>query len=94
LVLVGNSLDQVLEDELVLGLSEVLAGGPLPGAAVQGSSAPRSVGELARQVSGLRRPLGIEARYRRRGGRVVYRSGEVAFEGRARLNLRVLPTRR
>jgi hypothetical protein len=57
----------------------------------RGSAAPRSLRELAARVAALRRPLGIEAGFRRRGGRVVYRSDEVAFEGRARLTLRVLP---
>jgi hypothetical protein len=57
-------------------------------------SAARSIRDLAGQVSGLRRPLGIEARFRRRRGRVVYRSDEAAFEGRARLALRVMPMRR
>jgi hypothetical protein len=93
LVLTGNSGGRVLDAELVLGLSEVLAGRPSSAseAAVRGSAAPSSIRELAGQVAALRRPLGIAAGFRRRGGRVVYRSNEVAFEGRARLTLRILP---
>jgi len=95
LVLVGNSLERVFEDELVLELSEAIAGrAPAGGADLRVSSTARSIRELAEQISGLRRPLGIEARFRPRGGRVVYRSDALAFEGRARVTLRVLPVRR
>jgi hypothetical protein len=52
-------------------------------------SAPRAVRQLARRIAGLRRPLGIEARFGRGDGTVVLRSSEVRFDGRVKVRLRV-----
>jgi hypothetical protein len=55
---------------------------------------PRTVEQLARAVAQLRRPLGIEARWRRREPRLVLESDEILYEGRARLRLQVARARR
>ena len=53
-------------------------------------SEPRSVGGLARQVAALATPQGITARFREREPRLVLRSGDVRFDGRAKLEVKVL----
>jgi hypothetical protein len=55
---------------------------------------PRTVEQLARAVARLHRPLGIEARWRRREPDLVLESDEVLYEGRARLKLLVTRARR
>ncbi|MGH2845166.1 MAG: hypothetical protein ACRDL0_03945, partial [Thermoleophilaceae bacterium] len=56
---------------------------------------PRTVRQLARRVAAIERPLGITARFRRRARpRVVLRSDDVRFAGRAKVRLRVLRARR
>lgn len=85
-------------EEIVLELAESLS----PGLAA-GTSSPvarvaqpetSSVGELARELAALATPQGITARFRGREPRLVLRSGEVRFDGRARLDVRVLRPRR
>jgi hypothetical protein len=51
---------------------------------------PRSIGDLATRVAALHRDLGIEARFRRGSKKLVYKSGDVSFEGRVKVSLRVL----
>jgi hypothetical protein len=82
LVLSGNGFaaDPVFIIELLEG--ELAAAG----AAQHG---PRTVRRLARQIAAQRRPLGIVARFGRGERRVVLRSGEVRFDGRVKLRLRV-----
>ena len=86
LTLRGNSADNAFEDEIVF---ELLSGP----ATAQAAAEARSVRQLAEQVRALHRPLGIEARFRGSPSRLVHRSGEVSFEGRVRLRLRVLRAR-
>ncbi|HEX5980039.1 MAG TPA: hypothetical protein VFY52_03030 [Thermoleophilaceae bacterium] len=103
LVLSGNGFaaDQGLVIELIEG---ELAGGPgrARSAAAGGTrpraraarSEPRSVRRLAQRVAGVRRPLGIVARFGRGERRVVLRSDDVRFDGRVKLRLRVPRPRR
>ena len=49
---------------------------------------------LARAVAALRRPLGIAAHFRHRDPRVVLRSNDVRFDGRAKVSLQVVRARR
>jgi hypothetical protein len=58
------------------------------------SQEPRTVEQLAEAVADLHRPLGIEARWRRREPAVVLESDEVLYEGRARLTVLVRRARR
>jgi hypothetical protein len=90
LVLSGNGF-QSDEGFIIELIESELAGSP-QGRAAQ--SRPRTVRRLARRVRALRRPLGIVARFRRREPRVVLRSGDVRFEGRVKLRLRVSRARR
>jgi hypothetical protein len=87
LVLSGNGGSGSLEDEIFLELFDLIGGG-------DDSPEPRNVRELAAAVRRLERPLGIEARFRRRPARVVERSDEISFEGRVRFQLRVTAPRR
>jgi hypothetical protein len=50
-----------------------------------GPREPRSLRELAARLRAFHRPQGIVARFRKRGGALVYRSDDVLFEGRARI---------
>jgi hypothetical protein len=70
-------------------LIELLAGQLGAPRATAAQSEPSSVRRLARRVRGLKRPLGIVARYGRRDRRVAFRSDEVRFDGRVRVRLRV-----
>ena len=56
-------------------------------------SEPRSVRELGRALRRLHRPLGIEARLKRRRLGLVVRSDRVSYEGSAELRLRVVRKR-
>jgi hypothetical protein len=87
LVLTGNGGSASLEDEFLLELFGLIGAGGEP-------REPRSVRQLAAAVRRLERPLGIEARFRRRPAQVVERSDEISFEGRVRLRLRVTAPRR
>jgi hypothetical protein len=79
----GFSEEQLIE-ELIAMLEGELDGG-------DGPSEPTTVRELARRVRALRRVPGIYARFDRRPPRLARRSGEVSYEGRVRLGLRVTP---
>ena len=93
LVIEGNgfSLD---EEELLIEIVDGLShGGPTASAAPVArvaQSEPRSVRGLARQVAALATPQGIMARFRGREPRLVLRSGDVRFDGRVKLDLKVL----
>lgn len=79
----GFSDAELIEEFLIL-----IEGGGEP------SSEPTSVRQLARRIRGLRRRPGIEARWNKGEPRLVETSGSVAYEGRARLRIRVTPRRR
>jgi hypothetical protein len=84
----GASSEEELIRELIAMLEGDLGGGG-------GSSEPSTVRQLARRIRTLRRVPGIYARWDRRRPRLARRSGEVAYEGRARLRVRVTrPARR
>jgi hypothetical protein len=75
--------DGALIDELIALLEGDSGGGG------GGSSEPRTVRQLARRVKGLRRQVGIQARFRHRRPQLVHGSSEASYEGRVRLTLRV-----
>jgi hypothetical protein len=80
------------EEELIREIIAMLEGDPGSGG---GSTEPRTVRELAHQIRALRRVPGIYARWDRRpSSRLARRSGEVSYEGRARLRVRVTPRAR
>jgi hypothetical protein len=81
-----GSGDGFSDDALVEELIAMLEGGQGGGG---GSSEPRSVRELARRIKLIRRTVGIQARFRHRRPQVVRRSGDVSYEGRVRLRVRV-----
>jgi hypothetical protein len=90
LVIEGNGFPDD-EEDILLELVGELTGEP---GALASAAEPRSAKQLARQVAALHRPLGLVARFRRREPRLVLRSSEVRFDGRARIRLRVVPARR
>ena len=57
-------------------------------------SQPQTVRQLARRIHSLRRVPGIYARFDRRSARLIRRTGDVSYEGRVRLRVRVTPRRR
>ncbi len=59
-----------------------------------GVGEPSTVRQLARQIRDLHRVPGIYARWDHRPARLARRSGEVSYEGRARLRVRVTPRAR
>lgn len=59
-----------------------------------GDLEPRTPGQLADSIAALRRPLGIETRFRHRVPRLVLRSSDVRFEGRVHVSVRVVRARR
>ena len=80
------------EEELIRELVAMLEGDIVGGGG--GGGEPSSVRELARQIREMRRVPGIYARWDRRPPRLARRSGEVSYEGRARLRVRVTPRAR
>ena len=92
LVIEGNGFPLDEEEffiELIEGLSRA-SGQRFRADARAAQREPRSVRELARQVAALRQPLGITARLKGREPRIVLRSDEIRFDGRVRLDVRVL----
>ena len=90
LVIEGNGfLDQ--DQDILIELSQELSG---ESGAHAVAAEPRSAKQLARAVAALHQPLGIAARFRRREPRVVLRSSEVRYDGRARVRLQVVRARR
>jgi hypothetical protein len=83
----GGFSGQGLIDELIGILEGVFGPGGVP-------SEPRTVRQLARQLRSLRRTAGIQARFDRRPPRFVLRSNRVAYEGRVRVRVRVMPRAR
>jgi hypothetical protein len=87
-VLSGGGGGSSFEDALILLLFGELIGG-------EGRPAqPHSLNQLAARIRGIHRDLGIQARWHRRDRRLVYRSDDVSFEGRARVSLFVRRPRR
>jgi len=80
------------EEELIRELIAMLEGDIVGGGG--GGGEPSTVRELARQIRGMRRVPGIYARWDRRPARLARRSGQVSYEGRARLRVRVTPRAR
>jgi hypothetical protein len=91
LVIEGNGFPENDEGDLLLELVGGLTG---DGTAHASSAEARTVVQLARKVASLRRPLGIVARFRHREPRVVLRSSDVRYAGRARVKLQVVRARR
>jgi hypothetical protein len=91
LIIEGNGFPQDGEGDLFLELVGGLTG---KGQAHASATEPRTVSQLARVVASLRRPLGITARFRHRQPRVVLRSNDVRYDGRAKVTLRVVPAHR
>jgi hypothetical protein len=89
LVLEGNSYGGFSEASLVGLMVDILIG-------VSGAAAPepRSARELVSAVRQLHRPLGVEARLKRRSLGLVVRSDDVSYAGSVRLKLRVERARR
>jgi hypothetical protein len=83
----GSSSEEELIREIIAMLEGDLGGGG-------GSSEPRTPRQLAREIRDLRRVPGIYARWDHRPLRLARRSGEVSYEGRARLRVRVTPRAR
>jgi hypothetical protein len=83
----GGASEEQLIEELIIMLENELGGGG-------GTSEASSVRELARRIHALRRVPGIYARFDRRPPRLARRSGDVSYEGRVRLRLRVTPRAR
>jgi len=79
------------EDDLLIELIQGLTGESGPRSA---AAEPRTPKKLASAVAALHRPLGISAHLRHRDPRVVLRSDEVRFDGRAKVRLQVGPARR
>jgi hypothetical protein len=90
LVLRGSAGSEFPFDELAeeLGVVIILLGGGSEG------GEPASVRALARALRRMRRPLGIEARLKRRRLGLVVRSDDVKYEGEARLSVRIGRERR
>jgi hypothetical protein len=92
-VVEGNGLpEDEGEGDLVLELFGALSGGSTTAHAA--AAEPRSPKSLARAVAALHRPLGIAAHFRHHDPRVVLRSNDVRFDGRAKVSLQVVRARR
>ena len=76
-----------LVEEIILLLEGAFGPGGAP-------SEPRNVRQLGRRLRSFKRTPGIQARFDRRPPRLVRRSTEVRYEGRARMRLRVMPRAR
>jgi hypothetical protein len=79
------------DDEGLIDLVEELF---FEGDSGSGGREPRTPKQLAASIAALRRPLGIAAHFRHRDPRVVLRSGDVRFEGRVPVSVRVVRARR
>jgi hypothetical protein len=90
LVLKGNAFD-INEEDLLFALFEELTG-ELGGG--RNRPEPRSVRQLAKAVADVHRKVGIAARFKRREERVVLESDDVAYEGQAKVRLRVVRAHR
>jgi hypothetical protein len=94
LVIEGNGFPDEDEGEFVLDLVGGLSDTGGSTTAHAAAAEPRSAKSLARAVAALRRPLGIVAHFRHRDPRVVLRSTDVRFDGRAKVSLQVVRARR
>jgi hypothetical protein len=85
-------------DEFVVEIVDELSRGSRRAAADPtvrtAQSEPGSVRELARELAALAVPRGVTARFRGRPPRLVLRSDEVRYDGRAELGVRVLKPKR
>jgi hypothetical protein len=93
-VIEGNGFPDEEEGDLLLELVGGLIDTGGPPTARAAAAEPRSPKNLARAVAALQRPLGIAAHFRHRPPRVVLRSNDVRFDGRAKVSLRVVRARR
>jgi hypothetical protein len=89
LVIEGNGFADE-NDDILLELGAGLTGGGAHSAAAE----PSTPKQLAHAVAALHRPLGIAAHFRHREPRVVLRSSQVRFDGRAKVRLQVGRARR
>jgi hypothetical protein len=98
LVLSGNGFDvdsDFFIELIEFGLARTLGGQrPRRALARPSQSGSRSVRRLASRIAGLRRPLGIQARFRRHEPQLVLRSNDVRFSGKAKVRLLVPAARR
>jgi len=94
LVIEGNGFPAEEEGDLLVDLLGKRTDGGGSATARAAAAEPRSPKSLARAVAALHRPLGIAVHFRRRAPRVVLRSNEVRFDGRAKISLRVVRARR
>jgi hypothetical protein len=83
----GFSAEEALLGEFVIIVIEVFA-------TAEEEREPRSAREVARRLRAIHRPLGIEARLKRRRLGLVVRSDEVSYSGSAKLTMRVGRARR
>jgi hypothetical protein len=83
----GGFSEEALIEELIATLDGELGGGG-------SSSEPTTVRQLAHRIHALRRVPGIYARFDHRQARLVRRSGDVNYQGRVRLRVRVTPRAR
>jgi hypothetical protein len=93
LVIAGNGFsvdEQEIIFEIIEGLSRGARGGRSAPPARSAQREPGNVRELARQVAALASAQGITARFRGREPRLVLRSDQVRFDGRAKLSVRIL----
>jgi hypothetical protein len=84
----GGFSEEALVEELIAMLDGEVSGGGGTG------SQPQTVRQLARRIHSLRRVPGIYARFDRRSARLIRRTGDVSYQGRVRLRVRVTPRRR
>jgi hypothetical protein len=83
----GGFSEEALIEELIATLDGELEGGGR-------SSEPTTVRQLAHRIHALRRVPGIYARFDHRQARLGRRSGDVNYQGRVRLRVRVTPRAR
>jgi len=82
----GFSQDALIEEFIAMLEGEFFGGGS--------GSEPKTVRQLAQRIRALHRVPGLYARFDKRPARLVRRSSDVAYEGRARLRVRVTPRAR
>jgi len=90
LVLKGNAFD-INEEDLLFLFFEELLGEPGGGS---NRPEPRTVRQLAKAVAEVHRKVGIAARFKHRDDRIVLESDDVAYEGQAKVKLRVVRAHR
>jgi hypothetical protein len=86
LVLEGNGF-QSDDEDLIFALFDALAGEG--GGGGNDAPEPRTVRQLAKAVAKVHREVGIAAQFKHRDPRVVLQSGDVRYDGRVKVRLRV-----